>query len=117
PTRTHPLTFTKRMVPSTFVFSLETPGLLRNTLQQYCFILLIAMPALCSAAEVIAPTAKSVVRADSRSGRLIRATVLAKPAAPAPGATQMAEIIDKIAAEQGVEAPLAQSVARAESNY
>ena len=29
----------------------------------------------------------------------------------------MAEIIDKVAAEQGVEAPLAQSVARVESNY
>jgi soluble lytic murein transglycosylase-like protein len=75
------------------------------------------MPALGSSAEVIAPAAKSVVQADARSGRLIRATVVARPSAPAPAATQMAEIIDRVAAEQGVEAPLAQSVARAESNY
>jgi soluble lytic murein transglycosylase-like protein len=43
--------------------------------------------------------------------------VVARPSAPAPAATQMAEIIDRVASEQGVEAPLAQSVARAESNY
>ena len=75
------------------------------------------MPALGSSAEVIAPVAKSVVHADTHSGRLIRATVVARPATPAPEAAEMAGIIDKIAAEQGVEAPLAQSVARAESNY
>jgi soluble lytic murein transglycosylase-like protein len=75
------------------------------------------MPALGSSAEVIALVAKSVVRADSHSGRLVRATVIARPATPTPGAAQMAEIIDKVAAEQGVEAPLAQSIARAESNY
>lgn len=75
------------------------------------------MPAFSSSAEVIAPVAKSVVRADSHTGKLVRATVVARPAAPAPGTAQMAEIIDKVAAEQGVEAPLAQSIARAESNY
>lgn len=75
------------------------------------------MPALGSSAEVIAPVAKSVVHADARSGRLIRSTVTARPAAPMPAPAEMAEMIDKVAAEQGVEAPLAQSVARAESNY
>jgi len=75
------------------------------------------MPAFSSSAEGIAPVAKSVVRVDSHTGKLVRATVVARPAAPAPGTAQMAEIIDKIAAEQGVEAPLAQSIARAESNY
>jgi soluble lytic murein transglycosylase-like protein len=105
------------MVPSTFVFSAATRGFPRNIFQQYCFILLIVTPAIGSSAEVIAPVAKSVVHADARSGRLIRATVVTRPAASAPEAAKMAEIIDKVAAEQGIEPPLAQSIARAESNY
>lgn len=64
---------------------------------------------------------KSVVRADTKSGRLVRATValpqVVSPADRLLNKAQAGEIIDRIAAEQGVEAPLVHSVARAESDY
>ncbi|HWD97796.1 MAG TPA: lytic transglycosylase domain-containing protein [Bryobacteraceae bacterium] len=75
------------------------------------------MPALASPPEPIAPLARSVVRADSRTGRLVRETVAPKSAAGPADRARMAGIIDKVAAEQGVDGPLVHSVARAESNY
>ena len=58
---------------------------------------------------------KTVVRADAKTGRLVRTFVA--PPAPAIAPKQLTELVDRIAAQQGVEAPLVQSVIRAESNY
>lgn len=62
-----------------------------------------------------APAVKTVVRADAKTGRLVRTFVA--PPAPAVAPKQLTEMVDRIAAQQGVEAPLVQSVIRAESNY
>jgi soluble lytic murein transglycosylase-like protein len=67
------------------------------------------MPALAAS-----PEAKSVVRADVRTGRLIRAVAVARPIEITP---ELQGLIDKIAAENGVEAPLVHSVILTESNY
>jgi soluble lytic murein transglycosylase-like protein len=62
------------------------------------------------------PTAvQSVVRTDAKTGRLVR-TVLA-PAVPHIASAQLTEMVDRIATQQGVEAPLVHSVILAESNY
>ena len=58
---------------------------------------------------------RTVVRADAKSGRLIRAVVA--PPAPKVAPAEMAEMVDRIASQEGVEAPLVHSVIRAESNY
>ena len=57
----------------------------------------------------------TVVRADVRTGRLVR-NVLMEPKA-AVVSTEMKAMIDRIADEQGVESQLVHSVIRAESNY
>ncbi len=79
------------------------------------------MPALASSPDGAVPVARSVVRADARSGRLVRSMVVVRPAVSpernAENAAATKELIDRIAAEQGVEAPLAQSIALAESRY
>lgn len=62
-----------------------------------------------------APAVKTVVRADAKTGRLVRTFVA--PSVPAVAPKQLTELVDQIAAQQGVEAPLVQSVIRAESNY
>jgi soluble lytic murein transglycosylase-like protein len=67
----------------------------------------------------------TVVKADVRSGRLVRAVVrdarvkpAAAPAEPGPASpADLENLIDRIAGEQGVESPLVHSVIRAESNY
>jgi len=58
---------------------------------------------------------RTVVHADAKTGRLVRA-VVAPAAAPVPPA-QLNQLVDNIATEQGVEVPLVQSVILAESNY
>ena len=64
----------------------------------------------------------SVVRADAKTGRLVR-TVLTEPKAAPVGTDrravglEMKAMIDRIANEQGVESQLVHSVIRAESNY
>ncbi|MDQ6676414.1 MAG: lytic transglycosylase domain-containing protein [Acidobacteriota bacterium] len=84
------------------------------------------------------PTTRTtlVVRADTRTGRLVRSTVIgprtvapteptapvfmpaaSQPAAAEPTASSLTELIDAIAAENNVEAPLVHSVIKAESNY
>jgi soluble lytic murein transglycosylase-like protein len=65
--------------------------------------------------------ARSVVRADAATGRLVR-TFVAEPrvvskAQAAQQETQLKEIVNRIAVQEGVEIPLVQSVIRAESNY
>jgi soluble lytic murein transglycosylase-like protein len=84
--------------------------LLRNISAPFCFILMVAMPALP------APIT-SVVRADIKTGKLIR-SVIAPPVAVAEvSSEELDTLIDKIAAEQGVETHLVHSVIKAESNY
>jgi soluble lytic murein transglycosylase-like protein len=61
------------------------------------------------------PAVKTVVRADAKTGRLVRTFVA--PVAPAVAPKQLTELVDRIAVQQGVEAPLVQSVIQAESNY
>jgi len=59
--------------------------------------------------------AKTVVRVDVKSGKLIRAVVA--PPAPVIASKQLTEMVDRIAHQSGVEAPLVHSVIQAESNY
>ncbi len=74
------------------------------------------MPLVAESIPSAAPApVKTVVRTDAKTGRLVRTFVA--PAAPAIAPKQLTELVDKIAAQQGVEAPLVQSVIRAESNY
>ncbi len=69
-----------------------------------------------SAPPVSAPVhAKTVVRVDVRNGKLMRAVVA--PPAPAIAPKQLSDMVDRIAQESGVEAPLVHSVIQAESNY
>ncbi len=58
---------------------------------------------------------KTVVRANEKTGRLVR-TVIAPPT-PRVAPAELNEIVDRIASQQGVEAPLVHSVILAESNY
>jgi soluble lytic murein transglycosylase-like protein len=89
----------------------------RNVLAGFCFILLVAMPLVAESnpSATPAPAVKTVVRADAKTGRLVRTFVA--PTAPAIATKQLTELVDRISAQQGVEAPLVQSVIRAESNY
>ena len=84
-----------------------------------CFSLLMGASLVC-AAEPAARIA-STVRTDARTGRLVRATVVApKPVQPkvdaAPDGT-LAEIVDQTAKDHNVDPLLVHSVIRAESNY
>jgi len=91
-----------------------------------------------SSAEPMATRTTVVVRADTRTGRLVRSVVVGPTAVTAPEiaapaifmqastqpaatesitASSLTELIDAIAAENNVEAPLVHSVIKAESNY
>lgn len=65
---------------------------------------------------------RSVVKADARTGRLVRTTVVV-PAAPMlvraarPNPPELQTLVDSIAEKNQVEPPLVHSVIRAESNY
>jgi len=64
----------------------------------------------------------TVVRPDSKTGRLVRTTVVPpnsvnRQAAPDLEKPDLTKMVDRIAGEQGVEIPLVHSVIRAESNY
>ncbi len=87
---------------------------------RYCFIMFIVMPSFAASSGASLGTgealrASTVVRADPKTGKLVRSVVAPRVTAPAP--RDLAQIVDKIAAEQGVEVPLVHSVIRAESNY
>jgi soluble lytic murein transglycosylase-like protein len=58
-----------------------------------------------------------VVRADEKSGRLVRAVVVMPKPAAAPAPLELGATVDQIAIEHGVEESLVHSVIRAESNY
>jgi soluble lytic murein transglycosylase-like protein len=87
---------------------------------RFCFILILARPVFAELAPSPAPHVsvvhvKSVVRANAKTGRLER-TVVAPPARRvAPAA--ISAMVDRIASEEGVEAPLVHSLIQAESNY
>jgi len=56
----------------------------------------------------------TVVRANAKTGKLVRSTVVQnEPVAD----ENLNKMIDRISAEQGIEAPLVHSVIKAESNY
>ena len=82
-------------------------------------------PTSVPAHRVTAVVKAEVVKADAKSGRLIRSIVLQpRLSDPAPIVTAEAvqpdallDLIDTIATEQGVEKQLVHSVIRAESNY
>jgi soluble lytic murein transglycosylase-like protein len=83
---------------------------------------MLIMPAFAASPEVSSPHVKTVVRADAKSGKLVRSIVLEPGAATLPPAAELEtaeleKVIDRIAGEQGVEIPLVHSVIRAESNY
>ena len=97
---------------------------------RHCSILLVVMPAFAGS---VAERTTSVVRADEKSGHLVRSVAVQPrmvvpvsvdrsaapvPAAPPPvDAAELIAMIDAVAAEQGVEDALVHSVIRAESNY
>jgi soluble lytic murein transglycosylase-like protein len=78
-----------------------------NNILRSCFILIVAMPAIA---------ASTVVKTDLKTGRLVRS--MAAPVSHRQVSNpEIAQLIDHISAEQGVERQLVHSVIRAESNY
>jgi soluble lytic murein transglycosylase-like protein len=86
---------------------------------------MLAMPVFAASdVPLRAPSVTTVVRADEKTGHLVRSVVVkpaaatAEPSDPAlKDPSEMIEMINRIAAEQGVEESLVHSVIRAESNY
>jgi soluble lytic murein transglycosylase-like protein len=104
-----------------------------NITLRICFILMLVVPAF-AASPGAAPQGHmtTVVRADAKTGRLVRSLVMeprvvaSRPVVPqavsdlppsTENFTDMNGMIDRIADEQGVETHLVHSVIRAESNY
>lgn len=117
---------------------------LQNIGMRFCLTLALALPALAASASHAETVTQTIVRADQKSGRLMRTTVAVvsiaveavavqshylefKPDAVAgkpdtaletpADASGLTGLINQIAAEIGVEASLVHSVIRAESNY
>jgi hypothetical protein len=99
----------------------------QNIFVRFCFIIIVAMPVFAASDRVT-----TVVRADEKTGHLVRSAVVkpveispAPAGIPAPvtaetvpaGMPDLIRLIDRIASEQGVEDSLVHSVIRAESNY
>jgi soluble lytic murein transglycosylase-like protein len=61
--------------------------------------------------------AVSVVRADPRTGRLVRTTVRTQPAAAAVPSAPLNETVDRIARQNSLSPSLVHSVIQVESNY
>src|ERR1039457_2311149 len=80
-----------------------------------CFIIVCMYGVAAVLLEGAGAPSVSVVRADPRTGRLVRAVVRTLPAAqPAPG---IAETVDRIARQNQLSPRLVHSVIQAESNY
>jgi soluble lytic murein transglycosylase-like protein len=64
-------------------------------------------------------TARSVVRADSKTGQLVRRTVIRHPTREAAEAVnaELASLIDEIATQHEIDPDLVRSVVRVESNF
>ena len=73
------------------------------------------MPAFADPA-VSALVQSTVVRPDAKTGKLVRKVVVSRTAQPVAD-ENLNRMIDRIAGENGVEAPLVHSVIKAESNY
>jgi soluble lytic murein transglycosylase-like protein len=82
-----------------------------NNFLRICFILMLI--SLSAAAQQGKMT--TVVRADAKTGRLVRSVLMEPKTAVAN--MEIKTMIDRIADEQGVESQLVHSVIRAESNY
>jgi hypothetical protein len=83
---------------------------------------MVIMPVFAASPDVLSTHVKSVVRADAKSGKLVRSFVLEPGAAAHPPDAELETVelektINRIASEQGVEVPLVHSVILAESNY
>jgi soluble lytic murein transglycosylase-like protein len=80
---------------------------------------MLAMPVFAASAGQPSTPARvsTVVRADEKSGRLVRAVVVSQKPAPPIAPAELAATVDRIAVEQGVEESLVHSVIRTESNY
>jgi len=63
------------------------------------------------------PAITSVVRPDVKTGKLVRSVVVPKSFTQPVSDENLNSMIDQIAGEHGVEAPLVHSVIKAESNY
>jgi soluble lytic murein transglycosylase-like protein len=103
------------------------------TLRLSALLVLALLPPLLFAEESASTRTTMIVKADNRSGRLVRSVVVApkvvtpedpnhpEPAqaerAPALATSSLGEMIDSIAAKHEVEGPLVHSVIKAESNY
>jgi len=74
------------------------------------------MPVFAASVPTVSPVpVKTVVHVNQKTGRLVR-TVVAPPT-PRVAPAELNEMVDRIASQQGVEAPLVHSVILAESNY
>ncbi|HWE53704.1 MAG TPA: lytic transglycosylase domain-containing protein [Bryobacteraceae bacterium] len=69
-----------------------------------------------SAFAAVAAPVTTVVRPDSKTGKLVRRPVPGRTARPVADES-LSRMVDQIASENGVEAPLVHSVIQAESNY
>src|SRR4051794_2906945 len=109
------------MLPSDFRASFRAVRALQNITVRFWLILMVVMPAFAVSPE----RAASTVKADQKSGRLVRTVVSVTSVPAAPVAVQAAAtepsaltaIVNQIAGEMGVEECLVHSVIRAESNY
>lgn len=102
---------------------LTLPTGFRNNIVRSCFILMLTVPAFAaSPGSGQQGHMTTVVRADMKTGRLVRSIVsvgneLMEPRIVAVQDPNVTNMIDRIADEQGVETHLVHSVIRAESNY
>jgi soluble lytic murein transglycosylase-like protein len=89
----------------------------RNNTVRSCFILMLAASAFAASPGAVPQGhMTTVVRADARTGRLVRSIAM-EPGVAAVLDQDLIALIDRIADEQGVETHLVHSVIRAESNY
>ena len=104
-------------------------SLKRNILSLNCLILVMVLMTSVSAQTSASKRTVSTVRADYRTGRLIRTTVVVEPRAVEPkvvaplevGASKpdapISELVEESASKYGVDPVLVHSVIKAESNY
>jgi Transglycosylase SLT domain len=103
-----------RMVPSFLAAFIR----LGNNPLRFCFILMLVMPVFAAPPPAKESSrAATVVRADARTGRLVRRIVMEPQVLQTHVPADLEKIVDRVAGEQGVESPLVHSVIRAESNY
>jgi len=91
---------------------------IQNVFMRFCSILLLAMPVFADSIPTVSPAkvpVKTVVHVNQKTGRLERSVVA--PPAPHIVPAELNKMVDQIAGQQGVEAPLVHSVIQAESNY